>query len=107
MKITLQHFFAIILLTLSISCSVFRPVDMTKVSIGMTKAEVETALKLKPHALLSAGRIDGTNDIAEDIEYTDNYQQYRYVLTFVNDKLQSWHTHRVHNMTGTAIQTGK
>lgn len=81
------------LAALIISCSTVKFVDTSVLTIGMTKAQVQQALKKKPFGTISAKKYPETNTIIEVVEYNQYYggeKLNRYWLYFVNDKLDRW-----------------
>ncbi len=81
---------AILLAAVITSCGTLRVVDLSKVSIGMSKAEVQAALRKKPDNIVAAKHFTNPEATVEVVEYsTGNVASY--YLYFVNDKLDKWH----------------
>ncbi|WP_139367137.1 hypothetical protein [Sediminibacterium ginsengisoli] len=75
------------------SCAPYKAIDLTRVSLGMSKEEVYTALKKKPDNVI--GSTQYGNDVLEVMQYT-RYDAgtmqiaERYYLYFLNGKLKQW-----------------
>ena len=83
-----------------------RPINLSAVTIGMTKAEVQAVLNKKPDNVVAAKKYPETNTVVEVVQYTQfgagNANEgianapvvpvikERYWLYFVNDKLDKW-----------------
>ncbi|MDT3404423.1 hypothetical protein [Mucilaginibacter terrae] len=75
------------------SCSSLRSVNTSVLKIGMTKAEVEEALKKKPYGTISAKSYPETKTVIEVLEYNEHFNGQKsdgYWLYFVNGKLDKW-----------------
>jgi hypothetical protein len=81
-----------------------RSVNLNTVKLGMTKAEVQTALNKKPDNIVAAKKYPETNTMVEVVQYTQWGDAnagvankpvvpiviQSYWLYFVNDKLDKW-----------------
>ncbi|MEO8885768.1 MAG: hypothetical protein ABI367_06870 [Mucilaginibacter sp.] len=81
-----------------------KAVNLSALKIGMTKADVQTALNKKPDNIIAAKKYPETNTVVEVVQYTKwgdanagiaNAPQVwvpleRYWLYFINDKLDKW-----------------
>jgi hypothetical protein len=67
----------------------FKKVDTSKIKLGMSKLEVQAALKKKPENIVSTFQDSNTKELKEVVQY--NYSTTdRYLFNFSNDKLESW-----------------
>ncbi|QJD95762.1 hypothetical protein HH214_07705 [Mucilaginibacter robiniae] len=73
------------------SCATLKGVDLTAIKIGMSKTEVQAALKKKPDNIVAAKHYTDPETIIEVVQYTGAGQTRTYYLYFVNDKLDKWH----------------
>jgi hypothetical protein len=73
--------------------NLIKKVDTSKIKLGMSKLEVETALKKKPENIVSAFQDPNTKELKEVVQYNyavDSTRTDRYLFNFTNDKLESW-----------------
>lgn len=81
---------AVLLTAIITSCAAMRNVDLSKVSIGMSKAEVQTALRKKPDNIVAAKHFTDPEATVEVLQFSTG-NVVSYYLYFVNDKLDKWH----------------
>lgn len=82
-----------IALFLFISCAPYKQINLSAISIGMTKEQVVSALKKKPDNLIGAKKYATGN--VEVLQYTrynsiTGQLEERYWLYFLDNKLQQW-----------------
>ncbi|WP_158825238.1 hypothetical protein [Mucilaginibacter lacusdianchii] len=97
MKILTKLILCVILITVLSSCAttfdMIKGVNTSALQIGMSKAQVQEALKKKPWGTVSARRDPNTSATLEVVEYAQSDGEKRidrYWLYFVNDKLDRW-----------------
>lgn len=87
---------AVLLTAIITACGSLRNVDLSKVSIGMSKAEVETALQKKPVNIVAAKHFTNPDANVEVLQYSNPGAE-SYYLYFVNNKLDKWHVVNPHD----------
>jgi hypothetical protein len=73
--------------------NLLKKIDTSVLKLGMTKLEVETALKKKPDNTVSAHKDPQTNAMMEVVQYrylVDTDKTDRYWFYFTDDKLERW-----------------
>jgi hypothetical protein len=81
---------AVVFTAIITACGSMRKVDLSQVSIGMSKAEVQTALRKKPDNIVAAKHFTDPEANVEILRYSDPSAE-SYYLYFVNNKLDKWH----------------
>ncbi len=92
MKLINKLFLLIVIVAFS-SCVAMRPVNTSQLRIGMTKDEVQTALRKKPESTIAAKKDPVTNKVIEVVQYREMGNEIGtgiYWLYFVNDRLDRW-----------------
>ncbi len=92
MKLINKLFLLIAIVAFS-SCVAMRPVNTSQLRIGMTKDEVQNALRKKPESTIAAKKDPVTNRVIEVVQYREMGNEIGtgiYWLYFVNDRLDRW-----------------
>ncbi|QQT31112.1 hypothetical protein I6I99_00615 [Sphingobacterium multivorum] len=96
-RATLATIFTLILFS---NCKIFQGPDLTKIQVGMTKAQVIQKLG-KPDAIVAAKKYQkgileiyeyNTSQLENPVDSASGFRQYW--LHFFNDELQEWGTKR-------------
>ncbi len=83
-----------LVILLIVGCNVYKKINFSAISVGMTKQEVISALKKKPDNIIGAKQYPG--GVMEVVKYTRRYDiietlsDEEYWLYFWNDTLKQW-----------------